>query len=116
MGLEGRRVLFISYNGMLEPLGQSQVIPYLRELAKRGVRFTLLSFERSSAFAPQGISQCEQLRQKLHSQGIEWHWLRYHQRPSVPATIFDVFVGLRKASSLVKRNKIEMVFNGAPPG
>ena len=33
MALEGRRVLFVSYNGMLDPLGQSQVIPYLRELA-----------------------------------------------------------------------------------
>lgn len=109
MGLEGRRVLFISYNGMLEPLGQSQVIPYLRELAKRGVRFTLLSFERPKAFEPDGISQCEQLRQKLDSQGIEWHWLRYHQRPSVPATIYDVLAGFREASSLVKRNRIEMV-------
>jgi hypothetical protein len=45
--LDGRRVLFISYNGMLDPLGQTQVIPYLRELAKRGVSFTLLSFERA---------------------------------------------------------------------
>ncbi len=109
MGLEGRRVLFISYNGMLEPLGQSQVIPYLRELAKRGVRFTLLSFERPKAFQPDGIKQCEQLREKLQSQGIEWHWLRYHQRPSVPATIYDVLAGLRKALSLVKSNGIEMV-------
>lgn len=109
MGLEGRRVLFISYNGMLDPLGQSQVIPYLRELAKRGVRFTLLSFERARAFEPDGITQCEQLRQKLESQGIEWHWLRYHQRPSVPATIYDVLAGLRKASELAQRNGIEMV-------
>ena len=109
MGLEGRRVLFISYNGMLDPLGQSQVIPYLRELAKRGVRFTLLSFERAKAFTPEGIAQCEQLRQKLESQGIEWHWLRYHQRPSVPATIYDVLAGFRYASQLIKRNGIEMV-------
>lgn len=109
MGLEGRRVLFISYNGMLDPLGQSQVIPYLRELAKQGVRFTLLSFERPKAFTPEGVEQCEQLRQKLASQGIEWHWLRYHQRPSVPATIYDVLAGLRKASELVQRNGIEMV-------
>jgi glycosyltransferase involved in cell wall biosynthesis len=107
--LEGRRVLFISYNGMLDPLGQSQVIPYLRELAKRGVRFTLLSFERAKAFEPQGISRCEQLREELASQGIEWHWLRYHQRPSLPATIYDVIAGFRKASVLVKRNRIEMV-------
>ena len=109
MGLEGRRVLFISYNGMLDPLGQSQVIPYLRELAKRGVRFTLLSFERDTAFTPEGVRKCVELREKLRADGIEWHWLRYHQRPSVPATIYDVLAGIRKAGALVKRNRIEMV-------
>jgi len=109
MGLEGRRVLFISYNGMLEPLGQSQVIPYLRELAKRGVRVTLLSFERAKAFEPDGKVECEQLKQKLESQGIEWHWLRYHQRPSVPATFYDVLAGIRKAGALIRRKQIEMV-------
>jgi glycosyltransferase involved in cell wall biosynthesis len=109
MALEGRRVLFISYNGMLDPLGQSQVIPYLRELAKRGVKFTLLSFERPKAYTPEGVRKCEQLREKLRADGIEWHWLRYHQRPSVPATIYDVLAGIRKASTLVRRNRIEMV-------
>lgn len=107
--LEGRRVLFISYNGMLDPLGQTQVIPYLRELAKRGVHFTLLSFERAKAFEPEGVTQCEELRKELREQGIEWHWLRYHQRPSVPATVYDVIAGIRKARSLVRRNKIDMV-------
>jgi glycosyltransferase involved in cell wall biosynthesis len=107
--LEGRRVLFISYNGMLDPLGQTQVIPYLRVLAKKGVKFTLLSFERAKAFTPEGVRKCEELREKLHEEGIEWHWLRYHQRPSVPATIYDVLAGIRKASSLVRRNRIEMV-------
>jgi glycosyltransferase involved in cell wall biosynthesis len=108
-GLEGRSVLFISYNGMLDPLGQTQVLPYLRELAKRGVRFTLLSFERAGAFSPDGAAQCEKLRSELESQGIEWHWLRYHQRPSVPATIYDVLAGIRKASSLIQRNRVEMI-------
>jgi glycosyltransferase involved in cell wall biosynthesis len=109
MGLEGKSVLFISYNGMLDPLGQTQVLPYLRELAKRGVKFTLLSFERALAFTREGAAKCEQLRRELETQGIEWHWLRYHQRPSVPATIYDVLAGIRKASSLIKRNRIEMI-------
>lgn len=108
-GLEGRRVLYVSYNGMLDPLGQTQVIPYLRELAKRGVRFTLLSFERAFAFEPEGLRRREELQQELRDQGIEWHWLRYHQRPSVPATIYDVLAGIRKAKSLVRRNRIAMV-------
>ena len=108
-GLQGRRVLFISYNGMLDPLGQTQVIPYLRELSKRGVQFTLLSFEREAAFASEGARQRDELRRELSEHGIEWHWLRYHQRPSVPATIYDVIAGIRKARSLVRRKRIELV-------
>lgn len=104
-----RRVLFISYNGMLEPLGQTQVLPYLRELAKRGVQFTLLSFERDKAFTADGQHACDELKRELAKQGIEWHWLRYHQRPSLPATAYDVFAGIRYASGLVRRNKIELV-------
>ena len=109
MSLDGRRVLFISYNGMLDPLGQTQVIPYLRELAQRGVKFTLLSFERDKAFTSEGQSSCEALKQQLQQQGIEWHWLRYHQRPSLPATVYDVLQGIRFASRLVRENKIELV-------
>src|SRR5437764_4483796 len=107
--LDGRRVLFISYNGMLDPLGQSQVIPYLRELSRMGVRFTLLSFERDVAWTAEGIARCEELKEHLNEHGIEWHRLRYHRRPSLPATIYDVMAGTRYASTLVRRNKIEMV-------
>lgn len=109
MSLEGRRVLFISYNGMLEPLGQTQVLPYLRELAKRGVKFTLLSFEKANAFTAEGERSCAALKEELVAQGIEWHWLRYHQRPSLPATVFDVIEGIRYASRLVRQNRIELV-------
>ena len=109
MGLDGRRVLFVSYNGMLDPLGQTQVVPYLRELAKRGVQYTLLSFERDKAFVPEGIQKSKQLRDELREHGIEWHWLRYHQRPSVPATMYDVVAGIREARKLIKRNRIDLV-------
>ncbi|MEO8433463.1 MAG: glycosyltransferase [Pyrinomonadaceae bacterium] len=109
MALEGRRVLFISYNGMLDPLGQSQVLPYLRELSRMGVQFTLLSFERSQAFLADGPARCEELQRQLASENIDWHWLRYHQKPSLPATVFDVMAGIRYARQLVKRNGIEMV-------
>jgi glycosyltransferase involved in cell wall biosynthesis len=107
--LLNRRVLFISYNGMLEPLGQTQVLPYLRELTRRGVKVTLLSFERSNAFTVEGRRQCDELKRELHEHGIEWHWLRYHQRPSLPATFYDVLAGIRYASRLVRQNRIELV-------
>ena len=109
MSLADRRVLYISYNGMLDPLGQSQVLPYLRELSKRGVCFTLLSFEKASAFDADGRAKCESMRRELAEQNIDWHWLRYHQNPSVPATGYDVLAGVRLAIKLSKKNRIEMV-------
>ena len=117
MGLKGRRALFISYNGMFEPLGQTQVIPYLTELAKRGVKVSLLSFEKPNAFLPEAKTRRDELKQNLEGKGIEWHWLRYHQRPSLPATSYDVLQGIRYARRLVKKNEIELVHaRGHIPG
>ena len=90
MTLSNRRVLYISYNGMLDPLGQSQVIPYLKELSRAGVEFTLLSFERPHAFTRDGAETSAALQRDLAASGIDWHWLRYHKTPSLPATLFAV--------------------------
>ena len=109
MTLANRRVLYISYNGMLAPLGQSQVIPYLKELGQAGVRFTLLSFEGAKAYTPEGRERCERLRAELASSEIDWHFLRYHKRPSLPATSYDVLAGVRYGSRLVQSKQIEMV-------
>jgi glycosyltransferase involved in cell wall biosynthesis len=109
MTLVDRRVLYISYNGMLDPLGQSQVIPYLKELSHAGVRFTLLSFERERAYTPEGVAECRELHRELAEHQIEWHRLRYHKRPSLPATMFDVAQGIRLGRRLVKQNRIELV-------
>jgi glycosyltransferase involved in cell wall biosynthesis len=107
--LANRRVLYISYNGMLDPLGQSQVIPYLKELGTRGVRFTLLSFEAAKAYTREGVAQCAELQQALAANDIDWHWLAYHKTPSLPATSYDVWAGVRYASRLVRTKQIEMV-------
>jgi glycosyltransferase involved in cell wall biosynthesis len=109
MTLKGNRVLFISYNGMLDPLGQSQVIPYLKELSKKGYSFTLLSFERGHAYTRAGIDESTELHQQLADSEIDWHWLRYHKTPSLAATSYDVLAGIRYGSRLVRDKQIEMV-------
>ena len=103
------RVLFISYTGMIEPLGRSQVIPYLQELASKGFEFTLLSFERDAAYTEAGQIACEKLKQELAESEIEWHWLRYHKRISLIATPYDVVTGIRYASLLIKQRRIQLV-------
>ncbi|HET9177453.1 MAG TPA: glycosyltransferase, partial [Terriglobia bacterium] len=86
-----RSVFYITYDGLMEPLGQSQVLPYLRGLAGE-FAITVMSFEK-----PQDWADCER-RQELQGQlrraGIKWIPLRYHKRPTVPATAFDVAHGI----------------------
>jgi glycosyltransferase involved in cell wall biosynthesis len=109
MSLAGKRVLYISYNGMLDPLGQSQVIPYVKELSKLGVRFWLLSYERAAAFTADGFERRKLLQSELSESGIDWQVLKYHQKPSLPATAYDVALGARVASQLARRNEIDLI-------
>ena len=40
------KALYVSYDGLLDPLGQSQVLPYVEALAKSH-EITVLSFEKN---------------------------------------------------------------------
>jgi glycosyltransferase involved in cell wall biosynthesis len=94
---------------MLDPLGQTQVLPYLKQLAEASVEFTLLSFERAVAYTDEGRERCRRLHDELKRHGIDWYWLPYHRTPSLPATAYDVFAGYRLARHLVRDQQIELV-------
>lgn len=79
-----RQVVYLTYDGLEDPLGQSQVMPYLRGLASRGHRIHVVSFEK----APHRLRQAETV-----APGIRWTALRYHRTPTVPATALDMLQG-----------------------
>lgn len=83
--MSGRRVIYITYDGLNEQLGLSQVLPYVRGLARLGHEFEILSFEKPGA--PLAF------RRQLEP-GIRWTALRYHKQPALPATAFDMLQGL----------------------
>jgi len=102
------RTLYICYFGVREPLVQTQVIPYLREIEKGGTAVLLLTFEPESIGRwPPG--EFERIRGELSDIGITWHSLPYHKRPSVPATAYDVLRGTIKIASLLRRDKIDIL-------
>ncbi len=85
------RVLYIVYWGACEPLGQSLVLPAITELAKRGVSPTLVTFEKPADLA--NADKIAQIRLRLATLNVQWIALRYHKRPKVPATAFDILQG-----------------------
>jgi len=83
-------VLYITYNGLTEPLGQRQVLPYLLGLSERGWAYEVISFEKAETADLVSVAR---VRQQLRERRIGWHPLRYHRRPTLPATAYDSLMG-----------------------
>ncbi|MBO0347855.1 glycosyltransferase [Phormidium pseudopriestleyi FRX01] len=99
-------VLYISYDGLLEPLGQSQVFQYLNQLAKE-YPITLVTYEKPEDWAK--TKERNVFIEKVRAAGIRWIPLRYHQRPTAPATAYDLAVGFLVCIYLVIRYRIKLV-------
>jgi len=100
------RVLYISYDGMAEPLGQSQVIAYLEKLADDH-QIHVISFEK-----PVDLDEPAKMeipRRRLASAGIGWTPMRYHKRPSAAATLFDIARGQAVALWLARKLRIDII-------
>jgi glycosyltransferase involved in cell wall biosynthesis len=98
-------VLYISYDGMTDPLGQSQVIPYLEGLSKEGYLFTLISFEKPDRFE----KSSKEVAQRLQKSNIEWVPLNYTKKPPVLSTLYDVWHMKRKAFELHQSRQFKIV-------
>lgn len=85
-----RHILYLTHNGLTEPLGRRQVLPYLVGLSARGWRFSVVSFEKESTAAPEAVTTVTQI---TRAAGIAWTPLRYHRRPPVLSTAYDVLNG-----------------------
>ncbi len=84
-------VLYISYDGLMEPLGQSQILQYVLRLAEQH-RIVLITYEKSVDWAD--AAERKKLQDRMRIAAIEWIPLRYHKSPTVPATMFDLAVGV----------------------
>ena len=99
-------VIYISYDGMLEPLGQSQVLAYLERLAV-GRRVHLVSFEKAGDWAD--FERRARIAERIRAAGIHWHPRRYHKRPSALATAYDIMVGTFTALWLTVRYRLQLL-------
>lgn len=101
-----RRVLYISYDGILEPIGRSQVFLSLRRLASRH-SIALITFEKPSDLADE--ARVRETREACAAAGLEWITLTYHRTPSLLATAFDIVCGFSVAASWLRRRNIEII-------
>jgi len=98
------RCLYVCYMSLDDPLVHSQVVAYLDGLAARGHTVHLLTFD-----TPLSASRREELRADLERRGITWHSRRYHKRPSLPATVYDTFVGVVAILRIMRRHRLAAI-------
>lgn len=100
-----KNVLYLSYDGMTDPLGQSQVLPYLIGLSKKGFQFTLISFEKPDRYS-QEKSKIESL---CIEHNIDWKPLIYTKNPPVLSTILDIRRMQKTAFTLHQEKRFQLV-------
>lgn len=97
-------VLYLSHDGLADPLGQSQIWPYLERLSDQNVRFTLITFEKKS-----NRSELGDLQSRCTSKGIRWIPLNYHRRLPILSTLFDLWKLKRRTYQLFKDDRFDLV-------
>ncbi len=105
MALESKNILYLSYDGLTDPLGQSQILPYLVGLSKLGYSINVISFEKKSFY----IRNSDFVTEICKENNIVWNKLNYNRKPPIVSTVYDLYSMWRKATFLIKSNNISLV-------
>ncbi|HZH96141.1 MAG TPA: glycosyltransferase [Flavisolibacter sp.] len=100
-----KHILYLSYDGLTDSLGQSQILPYVKGLSKLGYRFTILSFEKRERFA----KNRSLIQSLVDESGIQWVPLPFTVNPPLISKFYDAMQMRRKAAALHKENSFAMV-------
>ncbi|WP_319825146.1 glycosyltransferase [Thalassovita sp.] len=100
------RALYITYTGLMDPLGQSQVLQYVLGLALRHQMF-VLSYEKPANLA--NTAAVAELEQRLNAVGVTWYRRTWHRKPGIPATVYDISRGIAQSTRIVRQNDIRVL-------
>ncbi len=86
------KVLYIMYDGLTDPLGQSQVLAYLKHLS-RDYSFDVIGFEKPEVFKIVN----NRINKEIAGLDIKWLPIKYHKNPPIISTIYDFYIGWKIA-------------------
>lgn len=96
--------LYITNLGLLDNLGQTQILPYLEGLSKKGINMNVLSFEKKENL--ENKPYLESVEKRLKGLGIEWTRLIYHRRWG---NLWDALKGMVKTFNIVRNKRISLI-------
>ena len=99
------KVLYISYDGMTDPLGQSQVLPYLAGLVAQGHSITIISAEKPDNYA----NRKDDIKAFCQENKLKWHAIDYTKKPPVVSTLIDIVKVFYLAKKLHQEEKFDIL-------
>ena len=103
--MKEKKVVFLSYDGIADPLGQSQILPYLFGISSnKNYKITIVSFEKTENYHQKKVF----ILNKLKKNNIDWIPLKYTKHPPIFSTIWDIYK-LRKAINKLKNKGLELI-------
>ncbi len=102
-----RHVLALTFDGILQPLGFSQVLRVAEGLSNEGFRYTLLSLEREADLARH--ADVAAVQRRLARAGIEWIWAPYDTRGGATSIARNIARATRAASAVVRTDRPDVV-------
>jgi glycosyltransferase involved in cell wall biosynthesis len=103
--MDVKKILYITYDGLTDPLGQSQILPYLKGLSECGYRFTIISFEKKDRFQKEKAI----INQLTTESDIDWVPLSFTTNPPLLSKFYDAVRMKNKAAKLQRKKKFDMV-------
>jgi glycosyltransferase involved in cell wall biosynthesis len=103
--LKKAAILYLSYDGMTDNLGQSQVLPYLTRLSAKGFNISLISFEKNNRFK----EKKEIVQNIVSNSSINWKPIKYTKFPPILSTIWDLVKLFFVARKILNSNKIQII-------
>jgi len=99
------KVLYITYDGLLDPLGSSQILPYLIGINDSSKSIFIISVEKPERY----LKDFEKLNRELLDKNIYWEPLLFSQKFGVFGKIWDFLKMYLTASKLSFSKKINIV-------
>lgn len=98
--------VYLSRTGLLEPLGQSQVLSYAIGLS-RVYAITLISFERENDL--RRPEELERIRAICDTHGIRWQMYRYRSKPRLLAAVWNLTALVSVTSRAVRETNARLI-------
>ncbi len=100
-----KKILYITYDGLTDSLGQSQVLAYLEKFDREKFEVHIISYEKKENYE---LNKAD-VQKKINASTLVWHKLTYSKKPPIVSTLFDIVRGFLVASYFHYKFRFDIV-------